>query len=380
MGNKAEITRAIKIVDREKPILSIVGGSQTETVDASKTAEYNDEGATCLDYVHGNLNRAVRSTGDIVKLSEPGNYYVTYTCKDPSGNHAVPLTKTITVADITCPEISVQGEQTLSIEAGFPYSDLGFSCTDTFSDACTADTIGNNVNYANNFDTSATCKDVKARYNGAASGTYSLMLNEVATVAYCDMTYLRTYFASEDLSETCETLGLTAANWKIQDSKDSIEHKLPVYFLEGATDRLCSFADENGWDTTPEISQQSGLAAPAANAKDEAGNTAACADGSCSCAPKRTVIVVDTLPPVISLKLGDKLVAVSASTTVLGQQNVANPAYVATSAATSNPFLSLMAESTTQVNGFAVAAVASFIAGVALLSYTSKSSTNAIPV
>jgi hypothetical protein len=403
-GNKnTGVKRTIIIVDREKPILRIANeGKQHETVSASHTAEYNDEGATCMDYVHGNLNRAVRSTGDIVKLSEPGNYYVTYTCKDPSGNHAVPLTKTITVADITCPTVTVTGALTQAIEAGFPYQDAGYTCNDDFSDSCTLETVGNTVNYANVFDAAENCKDVKSRYADAASGYYTLKLGDTKTVAYCDMKYLRTYFASEDLADTCAANGLvecsTVANcWSNKGAEDRALNELTTYFLDGSAQTLCSFQNEKDnaeYDSTESTSEEmvnkanvfprnSGNYVITYYAKDAAGNTAACRDasgnaiaGDCNCPPTRTVVVEDTLPPVISLKLGDKLVAVSGGT------NAANPAYreTTTKSQDSNPFLSLMAESTTSVNGWAVAAVASFVTGVALLSYTSKSSTASIPV
>lgn len=93
---------------------------------------------------------------------------------------------------------------------------------------------------------------------------------------------------------------------------------------------------------------------------DKAGNVQ-CAVG------KRTVIVSDTLPPVIALKLNGKLIHTS------GTKNLGNPAFDAKV----NPFLAegLMEEQTSSVNGWVIGAVASAVTGVALLGFASKSST-----
>lgn len=86
----------------------------------------------------------------------------------------------------------------------------------------------------------------------------------------------------------------------------------------------------------------------------------------------RTVIVKDTLPPVISLHLGKKLIHKGAwdQKGLDGETNRAGEKKY-------NPYL--MAEVTT-TNGWVMAAVASAISGVALLGYSMRTTTTSVPV
>jgi len=461
------VCRKITIVDDEKPILSIEWDSKVsngiEYVDASTSQEYQDEGATCTDYVHGNLNRAVRSTGDIVNLANVGTYYVTYTCKDPSGNHAEPMTKTIIVQDVTCPTITLDSDtQEISIEAGFPYVDQGATCSDDFSACDLSKVYGNTVNYARAFKESPNCETVKAAFSEASSGYYLLTPSGVSgreVSAFCDMQNVRTYFRKDDFGSACPAnmcegsncfsvavnekayyprsghvqhlVGITAKNNEqceifSQAGIDGVQRKtvacgelvseaelahIKHFVLDSHS--FCSWqseADRVGLPTFANTRTESFSRAnlypvsdgASANEPthyvikyhytDAAGNTGKCGSthaeyaNMCKCPKERTVHVKDSLPPVITLKLNDNLVAVSGgvqtghghydtptSTFVSSTQN---PAY--NNGAGNNPFL--MAESTTSVNGWAVAAVASFITGVALLSYSGKSATTSVPV
>jgi hypothetical protein len=471
--------RKITIVDEEKPILSIEWNSQVsdgiEMVDASTSLEYQDEGATCTDYVHGNLNRAVRSTGDIVNRAKVGTYYVTYTCKDPSGNHAEPMTKTIIVRDETCPTITLEsGTQEISIEAGFPYVDQEPACSDDFSSACIKKVYGNTVNYARAFKQSPNCETVKAAYSEASTGYYLLTPTGGPEVsAFCDMENVRTYFRKDDfvgsacLTDMCEgsydSGSLVTDCFSVDENEKayyprngdeqhlvgitSMDEGQCVIFsqagIEGVQNKtvlcselvseaelahikhsvkdshnFCSWQEEANRNSTHGVPTfaNSGTESfsranlyPVSNGAsaddpteyvikyhytDAAGNTGACPSNhaqypnECKCPKERTVHVKDSLPPVITLKLNDNLVAVSGggqtghghyNTPTTFQSSTSNPAYInAAAGGEHNPFL--MAESTTSVNGWAVAAVASFITGVALLSYSGKSATTSVPV
>merc|ERR1711896_77189 len=99
--------------------------------------------------------------------------------------------------------------------------------------------------------------------------------------------------------------------------------------------------------------------------KDKAGNWN---DGKCKGSKqyKRTVTVKDTLKPVIHLKFGRNTFHKSgaADKGVNGQRN---------------PAAKLMAE-TSSVNGWIVGAIASAVAGVALLALGNKQTTTSVPV
>ena len=99
--------------------------------------------------------------------------------------------------------------------------------------------------------------------------------------------------------------------------------------------------------------------------KDKAGNWN---DGKCKGSKhyKRTVTVKDTLKPVIHLKFGRNTFHKSKATDkgVNGQRN---------------PAARLMAE-TSSVNGWIVGAIASAVAGVALLALGNKQTVTSVPV
>lgn len=94
-------------------------------------------------------------------------------------------------------------------------------------------------------------------------------------------------------------------------------------------------------------------------------------------AQTRTVYVKDTLPPVITLHLRNKLIARGSGAQV-GLNGMKNPA----GSAVGNPNIpaaKLMAEETsTPVNGWVMGAAASAVSGLALLGYSLRRNTNTV--
>merc|ERR1712146_475017 len=99
------------------------------------------------------------------------------------------------------------------------------------------------------------------------------------------------------------------------------------------------------------------------SASDKSGNTIG--KGNCKHTTRRTIVVKDTLKPVISLHFGGKKIHQSASADkgVNGQANMAGQANY-------NPYF--MEETQTSVNGWVMGAIASAVTGVALLGYSMK--------
>jgi len=423
-GNDHTVQRTITIVDHN-PILSFAcpdGGDSCGSVDnveASNTAIYTDYGAKCEDELHGNLNKAVLITGDVVKMDTPGKYYITYTCKDEANNHAEPITRTVIVADTTCPTVTFNGPQAVKIESGFPFSDAGVHCEDSFDTSleCTAEngfhSYGNNVNYAQSFATAPSCHDILSQHNSATSGTYTIQVTDGAggfqkVPVFCDMDHARTYYlnsagaaVSGAEQGACTGYGMEMAAWTDQaEAETSVKLKLDaMYFAGGTTNTyLCSFADENAAGPGKANVEAAAQAFTHANmnphgktglykityaAQDAAGNMAACEDGYCACPPVRTVEVQDTLPPVISLRVGDTIVARSQRPSDAagfgGEDPLLHDTAYITADQGGNPFLSLMAEQGSSAGGWAVAAAASLTVGVALLGLSRKSTDN-VPV
>ena len=77
----------------------------------------------------------VDGTGDVVATGEvnvqvPGSYVLSYNFTDAAGNEAVTVTRTIVVEDTTVPVITLNGDASITHEAGGEYTDEGAVWTD----------------------------------------------------------------------------------------------------------------------------------------------------------------------------------------------------------------------------------------------------------
>merc|ERR1711865_536441 len=88
-------------------------------------------GATCNDCRDGQIDHQVVITGDVVNYRVPGTYNIHFDCEDTSGNQASQVTRKVVIIDTTCPSVNVIGKASTTVEAGFPYEDLGALATDT---------------------------------------------------------------------------------------------------------------------------------------------------------------------------------------------------------------------------------------------------------
>jgi hypothetical protein len=265
-GNNA-ISKCRTIIneDKKKPVLTILG-KDIMTVEATYSANYVDDGATCSDQVDGVISQDVEVSGDVVNLGKRGTYKINYNCKDAASNTAVQLTRTVYVADRTCPTCVITGKTSLVREASFPYNDQGAVCKDNIG-------LGKNK--------IVTTNPVNVELTGKYTVTYKIT--------------------------------------------------------------------------------------------DEAGNTnmgecpyTGCKKCTGAKAYYRVVVVKDTLKPTIHLSFGSKVFhKTSAVDTGLNSQ--------------ANPAGKLMAE-TSSVNGWIIGAVASAVAGVALLALGSKKVATSVPV
>merc|ERR1712193_451674 len=182
-------------------------------------------------------------------------------------------------------------------------------------------------------------------------------------IVTCDMINKRTYYKCEGCQKirtkgsvyagkvdgACAKRGLHIAKWGKHEKNAAkfAKEEFPSFFVGGSTTNyLCSTNDPKGLESNEAITVTTNKANEGKYVikyfvKDAAGNGPACKNGI---------------------------------------NGVANLAYKSIEQnKKANPFLSMMAESTTTVNGWAVAAIASTVVGVALLSYSTKSATT-VPV
>lgn len=129
------ITRTINVIetidDTTPPVLSLLGDSSIELNIGDLYEEY---GATAQDNFDGDLTEAIEITGR-VNTDTPGNYLITYTVTDNSGNKSS-LKREINILDktineiTTAPSITINGKNPIELDIGNVYEELGASAKD----------------------------------------------------------------------------------------------------------------------------------------------------------------------------------------------------------------------------------------------------------
>jgi len=378
-GNTGDVTRTFKVIDSDAPTVHLVGLSEI-TVEASRQDVYADQGARCEDFHHNSLVPAMG--GDKVNLKVTGDYVVSYTCKDPKGEHSAESAtteyRTVRVRDTTCPQVTLKGEAFVYIEAGFEYNDLGASAYDSFDGPISNIIVdGNTVNDRNAFYSRSSCAEIYKAYDDAEPGAVAPAGEYFITrfwgpegkktlqrtKVWCDMnnggyTYkaindgkVAINMANPHSEGDCKKYGMTVA---LFGGKKALKDAAVAHFcpatpgLRGAnapkckytlttksTYYLCELID-NAEHVVDKISKKVRSSAPthevphnkisraeqgkyiiSYRANDKAGNA------QCKVA-KRTVVVKDTLPPVITLRWANKGIVHKSANNQRGIGNVVN--------------------------------------------------------
>jgi hypothetical protein len=152
-------------------------GSDVLTLEATQSTMYQDQGATCSDAFDGMINNMVSIVGvTFPSLNTPGVYQTTYSCTNSHGVSAAPLTRTVTVQDTTCPVCTLTGSVTAEIEASFPYTDAGATCTDTLNGALMPHEVGLsdiNVEHTGTYTITYTATDSTGNTNAGCTHNYN---------------------------------------------------------------------------------------------------------------------------------------------------------------------------------------------------------------
>ncbi len=273
-GNGSTISRTVTVVAAETPIdttdpVIAINGSSELTITAGTA--YTEQGAACTDDTDGSLQ--VTTTGT-VDTSSPGTYTVTYACTDSSGNGST-ISRTVTVVDTTDPVIAINGSSELTITAGTAYTEQGATCTDDTDGSLQVTTTGT-------VDTSS-------------PGTY--------TVTY----------ACTDSSGNGSTISRTVTVVDTTDPVIAINGSSELTIQAGSTyeDAGATCTDETDGSLTPiTISDTVDTSSPGTYTV-----TYACTDSSGNGSTiSRTVTVVDTTDPVITLNGPPELTIQAGST------------------------------------------------------------------
>ena len=124
-ANTATGTRTVNVVDTTAPVITLNGQS---SVIHEAGGEYKDLGASAVDLLDGNVEVEVKSE---VNVDELGDYVISYTAVDSSGNKAKNLERKVKVVDTTAPVITLMGSSVMSIEVGQAYVELGSNAKDS---------------------------------------------------------------------------------------------------------------------------------------------------------------------------------------------------------------------------------------------------------
>ncbi|MDC0505985.1 DUF5011 domain-containing protein [Candidatus Gracilibacteria bacterium] len=120
-GNIAtQVTRTVNVVDTTAAVISL-NGSGTITLEIGDS--YADLGAVFSDIVDG--TGSIVATGGPVITSSTGSFILNYNYTDSSSNASTQVTRTVTVLDTTIPTISLNGSAIITINRNDPYTDAG---------------------------------------------------------------------------------------------------------------------------------------------------------------------------------------------------------------------------------------------------------------
>jgi len=133
LGNTAVVTRKIVYKDAIAPVITLTQG---ESISLNRGSDFADPGFTATDECDGDLTDKVTVEGTVDGHTY-GTYTLTYRVSDSSGN-AAEVTRTVRIADITAPVISLRGEASSYILIGTAYTDPGFSASDNVDGDLTA--------------------------------------------------------------------------------------------------------------------------------------------------------------------------------------------------------------------------------------------------
>ncbi|MCI8291568.1 MAG: DUF5011 domain-containing protein, partial [Clostridia bacterium] len=137
-----EVTRTVKVVDKQKPIIGLKGES---TVEVEVGDTYTDAGATAIDNYDGDITERVKTTIEFVAkgtetavevntvdTTKLGTYTIKYNVTDSSDNTADEVTRTVKVVDTQKPVIELETTyQRLEAQIGGNYPKVAGKATDT---------------------------------------------------------------------------------------------------------------------------------------------------------------------------------------------------------------------------------------------------------
>ncbi|MDO1502257.1 DUF5011 domain-containing protein [Winogradskyella maritima] len=127
-NNSSDQSNTVNVItpDNTAPIISIIGD---ENVNLSVGENYTEFGATATDNVDGVITANITTSG-VVDTSTVGNYTVSYSVSDSSGNSTTETRTIVVTPDTVAPIITLVGASVVDLNLGSPYNEEGATATD----------------------------------------------------------------------------------------------------------------------------------------------------------------------------------------------------------------------------------------------------------
>jgi hypothetical protein len=200
-----DIAWAITAAQQDIPPTITLIGPNPQSLDYATT--WTEPGYSAADDIDGDVTSNVVVTGTVDEVTA-GDYTITYTVSDSSGNQTV-ATRTVQVQaqpDTNAPVITLLGQSTESTVLGTPWSDPGYTAADDMDGDLTANVqvSGDYVDYSTSGSYSVTYSVFDAAGNeGTASRTVlveDLALSAVVTLDSSDTPTSQVTYGSDIVS------------------------------------------------------------------------------------------------------------------------------------------------------------------------------------
>ncbi len=132
------VIRTVNVILWDTPIMTL-NGSGLVTIEVHNT--YTDLGVTATDTEQWNMTASVVMSW-VIDIHTLWTYTIEYLLTDAQWNTAIPVTRTIQVADTTPPLINLLWGASASVVKWYAYVDSGATCTDNYDTTCVVNTSG----------------------------------------------------------------------------------------------------------------------------------------------------------------------------------------------------------------------------------------------
>eukprot|EP00042_Codosiga_hollandica_P056049 m.798656 g.798656 ORF g.798656 m.798656 type:complete len:1691 (+) comp59262_c0_seq5:948-6020(+) len=283
-GNNGSATRIVNFVASAVPIIRLNGNGLVQLEAANTTSLYADPGATAASELEGDVSSTIRISWSpsSVSVTRLGTYIGSYSATSKNGSlSAINVTRTVVVADTIAPVLQLNGDANVSVEYKSTYTDALASFYDNFDSFAVLSSRVARVSTVNTSAPLGTVMNVTFSLSDTSGNT---AVSKIRTVTVVN-TKIPTLLLYGSPSETVE-----AATTYV----DAGAYYLDVY--DGSVNVSTTSVVDMFPTTTPSTNTL------AYAAKNSAGKSAY--------PIARTVIVVDTTPPTLTL-LGNATMTVN---------------------------------------------------------------------